>query len=152
MRFRKEKGFTLIEIFIVITVIAVMAALVLPRFLSQPCRAGAAEAVHIMSAIRRGVITYYDARQTWPTLANQAAIQNTLGISYTAPTQGWSFRVDPFPNAAAPTDALITGTHANGTITLNVLSGGWYGTDQYDPDGGPCWPNLVDKQAPGYVP
>lgn len=50
---RKGKGFTLIEILIVIVILAVLASLVLPRMMSQPERALVAEAVNYLGVIRR---------------------------------------------------------------------------------------------------
>ncbi len=51
---RRSKGFTLIEILIVVMIIAILASLVLPRMLEQVDRAGrSAEAFEWMGVIRR---------------------------------------------------------------------------------------------------
>lgn len=53
MKTKKKKGFTLIEILIVIVILAVLASLVLPRMMAQPERALVAEAINYLGVIRR---------------------------------------------------------------------------------------------------
>lgn len=56
-----KKGFTLVEVLIVVVIIAVLASLILPRMLGQSPRAKAAEAFHMIGAIRRGAEIRFDA-------------------------------------------------------------------------------------------
>lgn len=51
---KKQKGFTLVEILVVVVILAILAALILPRFLSQPENAFIAEANQTLGALRRG--------------------------------------------------------------------------------------------------
>ncbi len=55
---KKEKGFTLTEVLIVVVIIGVMAMLVLPRFMRQDERGIVAEAVGMLSAIRQAEASY----------------------------------------------------------------------------------------------
>lgn len=49
------KGFTLIEVLIVVVIIAALAAMVIPRFVGQVGRAQAAEAFNILGVIRKAL-------------------------------------------------------------------------------------------------
>ena len=55
---KRKKGFTLTEVLIVVVILAVLAALVLPRFFGQSERAIVSEAVGMLSAIRQGEASY----------------------------------------------------------------------------------------------
>ncbi|MCG2675762.1 type II secretion system GspH family protein, partial [bacterium] len=50
--FRKEKGFTLIELLIVIAVIGILAAAILPRFISFDIDAKEASTKGVLSSLR----------------------------------------------------------------------------------------------------
>ncbi len=55
-----QKGFTLIEIIVVVVILAILAALILPRFLGQTERPVIAEAQENLGALRRAQITRSD--------------------------------------------------------------------------------------------
>ena len=57
---RHFKGFTLIEILIVVVIISILASLILPRMLAQPEKAALAEAKQMLGAIRRAQMGYVD--------------------------------------------------------------------------------------------
>ena len=50
---KKQRGFTLIEILIVVIILAVLASMTLPRFLSQTENAYIAEAQQVLGVLRR---------------------------------------------------------------------------------------------------
>ncbi|MFH1800192.1 MAG: prepilin-type N-terminal cleavage/methylation domain-containing protein [Candidatus Omnitrophota bacterium] len=50
---KKQKGFTLIEVLIVVVIIGVLAALIIPRFLTAPEKAIVAEANQMLGSIIR---------------------------------------------------------------------------------------------------
>jgi len=132
-----RKGFTLVEVLMVVTIIAVLATLILPRFGGQTEKAAAMEAVGIMGLIRQGLLAHHDEHGGYPSaLADQTAIENTLGISYTAPRYGWSFSTDGNGNVIA---ARAT-TQCTGTLILSP-DGAWNGTVDYLTTG-KCWPQL----------
>ncbi len=55
-----KKGFTLVEVLIVVVIIAILASLIVPRMLLQTDKAKAAEALQIVGAIKRAADRYYD--------------------------------------------------------------------------------------------
>jgi len=132
-RLKFQKGFTLAEILIVIVVLAVMASLVMPRFVGQTDKAAAAEAIGIMGAIHRALLQYHDENGSYPdNLANISSISDTLGISSSDARFGWTFSTD---------NGTVTGIRGGvGNLTLSA-DGKWNGTDKYAP-GGQYWPHL----------
>lgn len=120
---RKQKGFTLVELLIVVVIIAVLASLILPRMMAQPERAVIAEAQQMLGAIRRAQMVARD-------------MNNDVGIDFTnTSSTGWgklgfkalpdssSFEYGCEDNGANCTATLKTKT-AN-FITLNTESGGF---------------------------
>jgi len=55
-----KKGFTLVEVLIVVVILAILAALILPRLLSQPERAVIAEAQQMLGRLRRAQLQNID--------------------------------------------------------------------------------------------
>ena len=71
----KESGFTLTEILIVVVILAILAALVLPRFSPQGERARASEATAILSSIRQGEEAYF--------------LENGVYLAFTGTSTNW---------------------------------------------------------------
>jgi prepilin-type N-terminal cleavage/methylation domain-containing protein len=51
MKFRSSKGFTLIELIIVVVIIGILAALAIPRFMRSTTRAKQSEAKHVLKQV-----------------------------------------------------------------------------------------------------
>ena len=64
-RFRKESGFTLLEIIIVIIIVGVLASLALPRFFSTVEYARSTEAMVSISAVRQSLERCFYQRGTY---------------------------------------------------------------------------------------
>jgi prepilin-type N-terminal cleavage/methylation domain-containing protein len=79
---KRPRGFTLIELLIVVVILAVLAALVVPRFLSQPEKAVVSKANMMLGAIVRAQSSCVDSGACLAPLALSAGSPNwaTLGM------------------------------------------------------------------------
>jgi len=79
--FRFEQGFTLLELMIVVVILGILAAIAIPIYQAQSCKARLAEVVKAMNHLSGAVGDYYGDNETWPPLLNSAAaIKNTLNV------------------------------------------------------------------------
>jgi len=99
---KKQSGFTLIELMIVVAIIGILAAIAIPQYQAYTGRAQAAEAVTLFSGVKTSLGEYYNDRGCWPGDSANASCT----IADTANTD---------VGAAAPT--AIAGTYV-GTVTI----------------------------------
>ena len=143
-----KKGFTLIEVLIVVVIIAVLAALILPRFVGQTERAVIAEGQQILGAMRRGQLNWMDftgnaaptdvtscgfaacnaaANATWARIGVNPPNEGTGRYNYACTTASG--------NCVATRVNDPSGQYAGNTITLGVVNGtfmcGGAGTTPY---------------------
>jgi type IV pilus assembly protein PilA len=98
-----QKGFTLIELMIVVAIIGILAAIAIPAYQDYTIRAQVTEGLNLAGAVKASVAETYSQTGAWP--ANLAA----LGIN------------------SAPTGKYVSGvTIATGVISIAYSSGAPY--------------------------
>ena len=102
-----EKGFTLIELMIVVAIVGILAAVALPAYSNYTARAYSSEALGVAQGYKTAVIEYHAANGVYP--ANLAAI-NKATI------------------ATEVIDSIALGT-SDGVITVNMAAVGGFATD-----------------------
>ncbi|WP_333839124.1 pilin [Pelomicrobium sp.] len=72
------KGFTLIELMIVVAVIGILSAIAIPAYRDYHARAQVSEAVVLTGAVRAPLAEFYSDKGRWPTEAS-SVIETTTG-------------------------------------------------------------------------
>ena len=73
-----QKGFTLIELMIVVAIIGILAAVAIPAYQDYTARAQVAEAVELLSGGKTPFAEFYADKGIWPK-ASSSVMGNTVG-------------------------------------------------------------------------
>jgi len=74
-----ERGFSLIELMIVVTIISIVAAIAQPQMHSVLLKARAADVVADLNAVRVAVLQYQGDRSAWPAETSAGNVPSGLG-------------------------------------------------------------------------
>ena len=116
---RNEKGFTLIELVIIIVILGILAAVAIPKYQDMSAQAKEAAARGSLGNLRSAVTIFYanqavtTGTAAWPTLA-QLTTFNTV-LASTVPK-------NPYQLSANAPDSVVTGVTAG---TIVGARGGW---------------------------
>jgi len=118
---KRQKGFSLIELLIVVAIILIIAAIAIPNLLRARMAANEASAVASLRTINTALITYDSSYNMYPTSLSDLA-DVTSG---TAPTSTSADLLDPILGSAAPQKSGYSFVYAatgsnNVTYTLNA--------------------------------
>lgn len=112
-RFHNRKGFTLIELMIVVVIIGILAALAIPRFMKSTSKAKQSEARQILKQIYTMQHTYRQANTTY----------GDAGVTIAANTGGTFPDIGVDVGVNAMYEYAVTAADANGftaTATANI--------------------------------
>lgn len=110
-----QKGFTLIELMIVIAIVGILAVVALPAYQDYTARAQMSEALTLAEGQKTAVVEYYSDKGTFPTNNTQAGIaaaSNITGKYVASVTVGTSGST----NAKATITAKMKSTGVNKDI------------------------------------
>jgi type IV pilus assembly protein PilA len=131
MKKTNQKGFTLIELMIVIAIVGILAAVALPAYQDYTIRARISEPLALLGEAKTSMTEYYIANGTLPLTATAAGIRSVIGtqlVSTMGITVAGNITVtmtsDPSLGPAAGTTIVFSnmGTGA-GTIVYACIPG-----------------------------
>ena len=135
-RRRNQKGFTLIEILIVVVIVAILAAISVPIYLEYVKSARASDAKTAISSIWQAAQVYYQERGHYPGTVEELQDANYVQVQASTLLQ-WTFQIvgDP-PTAinAQSTDQMAGGAGAE--VRYDIARGTWAGYGLPEPDEG----------------
>ena len=126
---RKQKGFSLIELLIVVAIILIIAAIAIPNLLRARIAANEASAVASVRTINTAMVSY---NSSYPTVGYAAALSNLSGTSCAPPSSTSACLID---------NVLASGTKNGYSFTLSGVSGTPSSTYQIRAD--PTAPNQT---------
>jgi type IV pilus assembly protein PilE len=106
---RRSRGFTLIELMMVVAVVAILAAVALPSFLDSIRKGRRSEAFAAISALQQ-------AQERWR--SNKATYGDNTELSVTSPTRPSGYYTIGITGNTA-TGYVVTATAASGTTQVN---------------------------------
>jgi len=142
-----ERGFTLIELMIVVAIIAILAGILIPNFVNARAQAQTAACESNLRSIATALELYYADNQSYPE-ASQAAVQPSLltanSVTYLNNTPKDPSATSPLATYVLTTTAATAGTPAGYTIVCPGIHAGSTLAKLPLADGaGACGPNCT---------
>ena len=78
---KKQQGFTLIELMVVVAIIGILAAMAIPQYAIYTKRARVVEGLTLASGAKTAVVEYYASNGKWPLGNNAASMAINSAIS-----------------------------------------------------------------------
>lgn len=131
---RKQQGFTLIELMIVIAIIAILMSFAIPAYRDYTIRSKVGEGIQLAAAAKQAVTETYMSSNTWPNSNATAGLNSVISGEYTS--------------------SVTVGANGVITITYNANSGVSSGNIQLIPADSvgsvewDCTSTIADKYVP----
>lgn len=122
-----QKGFTLIELMIVVAIIGILAAVAIPAYQDYTVRAKISEGIGLAAAAKSAVSEYRISVNDWPADNSTAGIASTITSQYVSDVgvDNSTITVSYLSTAGVSTGSTIifVGTFSNGTVDWTCSDG-----------------------------
>lgn len=128
-----KKGFTLLELLIVIIVIGILATIAIPQYLKTIERGYEGKAKHSMALLAQGEKMYRTENDAYTAFGNgdaHSALSDFISLADVDADADWEYEVTADVNTFLVTATRTAGPNVDETITLTE-SGTW--TDDFTP-------------------
>jgi type IV pilus assembly protein PilA len=112
-----QKGFTLIELMIVVAIIGILAAIAIPAYQDYTIRAQVTEGLNLAAPVKTAIAEYYANNGTWPS----ALIGNAPALGYTASPSGKYVSSIALGATTGQIIITYTGSQANALLAATPL-------------------------------
>jgi type IV pilus assembly protein PilA len=127
---KKQQGFTLIELMIVVAIIGILAAIALPAYQDYTKRAKVSEGLSLAASAKIAVAEYFTSENVWPTTNASAGLPDSGDIkgshvkSIGVAAAGSTAAITVTYNANVDDDKTLTLTASTGNNTITWVCGG----------------------------
>lgn len=124
-----QKGFTLIELMIVVAIIGILAAVALPAYQDYTKRSHVSEGLALAGGAKTAVTEYYSSNGVWPAnnaeagVATAASITGNAVRSVAVGNANGQITVTFGTKVEAGKTLVLEGTNAAGSITWSCTGG-----------------------------
>lgn len=115
----KQKGFSLIELLIVVAIILIIAAIAIPNLLRARMAANESSAVASVRTINTGMVTY---NSTYPTVGYADTLAALGGVAPCTPSSTTACLIDSVLAAGTKSGYTFTATGAGGPPAVNYYA------------------------------